>query len=217
MFKKFVKDRNHNRFPAYCCEDIDKDLGTRVKELEEALAGLVAGIMPDGSVTLAKLADDARTYVREINKGRLLSEWVGTQEEYAAHIAANGGEPLANVRYTIADKPASYAVKAGSLSAGAPKLNSEKKLTEGTGYYYIKLSNNAAFGVLYWEEGKTTFGTAAFRTSTSSVSYFHSLTIASDGTLKAFVYNHPQGGWDEGNGINEITGSVDFYTVKIGE
>lgn len=101
MEKKYVKDGKHNKFPAYCCEDIDNDLGARVKQLEEALEGLVAGIMPDGSVTLAKLANDARTYVREINQGRLISEWIGTQEEYDAHVAENGGEPLPNVRYTI--------------------------------------------------------------------------------------------------------------------
>ena len=103
MNEKYVKDRNHNRFPAYCCEDIDADLGARVKALEEALEGLVAGIMPDGSVTLAKLAADARSYRREINKGLLFCEWIGTQEEYDAHVEENGGEPLANVRYTITD------------------------------------------------------------------------------------------------------------------
>lgn len=97
MEKKYVKDGKHNKFPAYCCEDIDALLG----ELVEAVEALVAGTVPDGSVTLAKLADDARSYVREINKGRLISEWIGTKEEYDAHIAENGGKPLPNVRYSI--------------------------------------------------------------------------------------------------------------------
>lgn len=104
MDKKFVKDKNHNRYPAYCCEDIDSDLGARVKALEDKLKGLVAGVMPDGSVTLAKLAADARTYVRELNKGELIAEWIGTELEYKAHISENGGNPLPNVKYTITDK-----------------------------------------------------------------------------------------------------------------
>lgn len=103
MNKKYVKDGKHNKFPAYCCEDIDNDIGARLQRLEEAVADLVAGTVPDGAVTLAKLADDARIYVKEINKGRLICEWIGTQEEYDAHVAENGGEPLANVRYTITD------------------------------------------------------------------------------------------------------------------
>lgn len=97
MDKKYVKDGAHNRYPAYCCDDID----ARVGALEEAVAALVAGTVPDGSVTLAKLAEDARTHTREINKGRLISEWIGTKEEYEAHLAENGGEPLPNVRYSL--------------------------------------------------------------------------------------------------------------------
>lgn len=98
---KFVKDKAHNRYEAYCCEDIDKRLGA----LEEALAALVAGTIPDGSVTLARLAADAMSYTREINKGRLFAEWVGTTEEYKAHLEEVGGEPLANVKYIITDDP----------------------------------------------------------------------------------------------------------------
>ena len=97
MAEKYVKDRAHNRYKAYCCDDID----ARVGALEEALAALVAGTVPDGAVTLAKLAEDARTYTREINKGRLISEWIGTQEEYEAHLAEIGGSPLPNVRYSV--------------------------------------------------------------------------------------------------------------------
>lgn len=100
MFTKYVKDGAHNRFPAYCCEDIDKKLAYLI----EAVEALVAGTVPDGAVTLAKLAEDARTYTREINKGALLCEWIGTEEEYALHLAENGGKPLANVKYTITDK-----------------------------------------------------------------------------------------------------------------
>lgn len=101
MLKKFVKDRAHNRHEAYCCDDIDP----RIEALEAAVAALVAGTVPDGSVTLAKLAADARTYTREINKGALISEWIGTEAEYALHLAENGEQPLANVKYSITDKP----------------------------------------------------------------------------------------------------------------
>ena len=99
MEKKYVKDKAHNRYPAYCCDDIDE----RVGALEEAVAALVAGTVPDGSVTLAKLAEDARSWAREINRGTLVCEWIGTQEEYDEHVAENGGKPLANCRYTITD------------------------------------------------------------------------------------------------------------------
>lgn len=99
MFKKFVKDRAHNRYTAYCCDDIDE----RVGKIEEALAALVAGTVPDGAVTLPKLADDARTYTREINKGTLFAEWIGTEAEHSQHLTENGGAPLPNVRYTITD------------------------------------------------------------------------------------------------------------------
>lgn len=113
MFKKFVKDRAHNRYEAYCCEDIDKLLAY----LTEAVEALVAGTVPDGAVTLAKLAADARTYTREINKGLLLSEWVGTHAEYLEHIEANGGQPLPNCRYTITDKNVSHAETVSSIFA----------------------------------------------------------------------------------------------------
>lgn len=95
--EKYVKDRAHNRYPAYCCDDIDE----RVGALEEAVRALVACSVPDGSITLAKLADDARSWNREINKGKLFAEWIGTQAEYEAHLAENGGKPLANVKYII--------------------------------------------------------------------------------------------------------------------
>lgn len=108
MLKKFVKDRQHNRYPAYCCEDIDERLGV----LEAAVQALVAQTVPDGAVTLAKLADDARTYTREINKGTLFAEWIGTEEEYKAHIEENDGQPLTNVRYTITE---STSLPVGSL------------------------------------------------------------------------------------------------------
>lgn len=97
--KKFVKDRAHNRYEAYCCEDIEP----RLKAMEEQLAALVAGTIPDGSVTLAKMAADARTYRREINSGALFCEWIGTKEQYEQHVQENGGQPLANCRYTITD------------------------------------------------------------------------------------------------------------------
>ena len=108
--EKYVKDKAHNRYPAYCCDDIDK----RVGALEEAVAAIVAGTVPDGSVTLAKLAADARSWVREINRGTLVCEWIGTQEEYDAHISENGGEPLANCRYSITDAPVPFAQITGS-------------------------------------------------------------------------------------------------------
>jgi hypothetical protein len=99
MAKKYVKDRAHNRYEAYCCDDID----ARVGALEDALAALVAGTVPDGAVTLAKMAEDARSWSREINKGRLVAEWIGTRAEYNAHVAGNGGAPLTNVKYIITD------------------------------------------------------------------------------------------------------------------
>ena len=97
---KFVKDKNHNRYPAYCCDDIDARLGA----LEAAVEALVAQTVPDGSVTLAKLAADARTYTREINKGRLISEWIGTRAEYTAYRDSVMIDP--NTRITITDDPA---------------------------------------------------------------------------------------------------------------
>ena len=115
MFKKFVKDRAHNRYEAYCCDDIDE----RVGKIEEALAALVAQTVPDGAVTLAKLSDDARTYTREINKGTLISEWIGTSEEYAAHIEENGGEPLPNVKYIITDEPAPAHITTTAFPVGS--------------------------------------------------------------------------------------------------
>lgn len=99
MFKKFVKDRAHNRYEAYCCEDIEP----RLKAMEEKLEALVAGTIPDGSVTLAKLANDARMYTRETNSGTLFTEWIGTQAQYDAHVQQNGGHPIPNCRYTITD------------------------------------------------------------------------------------------------------------------
>lgn len=129
MFKKFVKDRAHNRHEAYCCEDIDKLIGA----LQEAVAALTAGTVPDGAVTLAKLAEDARSWSREINKGLLVAEWIGTEAEYEAHLAANGGKPLANVKYNITDKKSGcYAQFAtgtafplGSFVTVVEKLNGE--------------------------------------------------------------------------------------------
>lgn len=111
MPEKYVKDRSHNRYPAYCCDDIDE----RVGALEEAVAALVAGTIPDGSVTLAKLADDARAWSREINRGRLVAEWIGTYDEYKDHLVANGGEPLANVKYTITDRQSFAKMATGTI------------------------------------------------------------------------------------------------------
>lgn len=99
MPEKYVKDRSHNRYPAYCCDDID----ARVGALEVALEALIAGTVPDGAVTLAKLAEDARSWSREINNGLLVAEWIGTRAEYEAHLAENGGTPLTNVKYMITD------------------------------------------------------------------------------------------------------------------
>ena len=128
MDKKYVKDRAHNRYPAYCCDDIDE----RVGALEEAVSALVAGTVPDGVVTLAKLADDARSWAREINKGLLLAEWVGTQAEYEEHLAENGGQPLANVKYIITDTGAYAQLTADDYPVGSivtvgvdPALNKE--------------------------------------------------------------------------------------------
>lgn len=131
MSKKYVKDGAHNRYPAYCCDDID----VRVGALEEAVAALVAGTVPDGTVTLAKLADDARAYTREINKGTLICEWIGTQEEYAAHIAENGGKPLANVRYTITDK---NNLKATSVKVSDYIFYNARKVASSQNRIYIE-------------------------------------------------------------------------------
>lgn len=122
MFTKFVKDRAHNKYPAYCCEDIDARLGL----IEEQLAALVAGTVPDRAVTLAKLADDARTWAREINRGTLFAEWIGTYNEYEEHIADNGGEPLPNVRYTITDHTAVSVEELNAASAKIIDLNLSK-------------------------------------------------------------------------------------------
>lgn len=114
MLSKFVKDRAHNRHKAYCCDDIDP----RLEALEAAVAALVAGTVPDGSVTLAKLAADAMTYAREINKGTLICEWIGTQEEYEQHLSEVGGSPLPNVRYSITNgNPPAEVSKFDEMSA----------------------------------------------------------------------------------------------------
>ena len=115
MFKKFVKDRAHNRYEAYCCEDIEP----RLKAIEEKLEALVAGTIPDGSVTLAKLANDARTYTREINSGTLFSEWIGTRAQYDVLVEQNGGNPPQNVRYTITDDNSSAQVTTDDYAVGS--------------------------------------------------------------------------------------------------
>lgn len=119
MADKYVKDKAHNRYPAYCCDDIDE----RVGALEEAVAALVAGTIPDGTVTLAKLAEDARSWAREINKGTLVCEWIGTQAEYEAHLEENGGEPLANCRYTITDNGFELFALGSFLTARATEMD----------------------------------------------------------------------------------------------
>lgn len=134
MFKKFVKDRSHNRYPAYCCDDIDE----RVGAIEEALAALVAGTVPDGSVTLAKLAADARAYTREINKGTLICEWIGTEAEYAQHLAEHGGLPLANVKYSITDKPLFEWQELGEISL-SPSNNSIDIELDANSYYMFEI------------------------------------------------------------------------------
>lgn len=143
---KYVKDDAHNKYPAYCCEDID----TRLARLEEAVAALVAGSVPDGSVTLPKLANDARTWTREINKGLLTAEWIGTKAEYEAHIAENGGEPNANTVYTITDVD----------FLPDTKSNNDSVLTlNGKGYYILEIRNEYAAnriydhttGMFYWD------------------------------------------------------------------
>ncbi len=150
MFKKFVKDRAHNRYEAYCCEDIDKLLGA----LSEAVAALVAQTVPDKSVTLEKLAEDARTYTREINHGALFCEWVGTYAEYTAHLAANGGQPIANVRYTITDHNASH-VNAESVNAGKVKANNyiyheANKTSSSQNRIYIDVSELEVGGLWFF-------------------------------------------------------------------
>lgn len=140
MFKKFVKDRAHNRYPAYCCDDID----ARVGAIEEALAALVAGTVPDGAVTLAKMANDARTYTREINKGTLICEWIGTEEEYNAHVAENGGNQLPNVKYTITDKKLGSVAHAETAS-GAP--SAPENIEEGEVGKVFAFDNTNGFGL----------------------------------------------------------------------
>lgn len=127
---KFVKDKAHNRFPAYCCEDID----TRVGRLEEAVAALVAGTVPDGSITLAKLAADARTYKRDLNSGLLFCEWIGTQEQYEQHVKENGGDPLVNCRYTVTDGTACAIVTTDEYAVGS-LMAVYKEVEEGEANY----------------------------------------------------------------------------------
>ena len=127
MAEKYVKDRAHNKYPAYCCDDID----ARVGALEAAVAALVAGTVTDGSVTLAKLADDAQKYAREINKGTLYAVWIGTTEEYNKHLEENGGEPLVNVKYIITDGLPSAHVTDLQYPVGVGALVLVKETYEG--------------------------------------------------------------------------------------
>lgn len=198
---KFVKDKNHNRYPAYCCDDIDERLGA----LEEVVAALVAGTVPDGAVTLAKLANDARTYTREINHGTLISEWIGTHDEYEAHLYDNGGKPLPNVRYTITDDKV------------VPELNASKKLS-GAGYYYIaaKMSGGTFynFGQVYWD-GATETSVGAHIYGTSSSLLFWKATVLTDGALKMENIEYLCG--DNVASVYNKTSETAFYTVKIEE
>ena len=111
---KYVKDKNHNRYEAYCCEDIDK----RLALLEAAVADLVAGTIPDGSVTLAKLADDARSYTREINSGQLVQEWIGTSADYVSYLSQHG-EPDGNIKFIITDQNAPPFIQTDDLVVGS--------------------------------------------------------------------------------------------------
>lgn len=186
---KYVKDDAHNRYAAYCCEDIDKRLGV----LEEALASLVAGTIPDGSVTLAKLAADARTWSREINKGALFAEWIGTREEYEAHLAANGGSPLNNCKYTITTEV-------------VPTELSEKKLPEA-GYYMIMstvFNNiNNCHGLVYWDGSR---GSTTCKVGTDDLVGYY-IRIDNDGSLSIFL--------TEDGTTEEYTEHTRFYVTKI--
>lgn len=115
MSDKFVKDRAHNRYPAYCCDDID----VRVGALEAAVAALVAGTIPDGSVTLAKLADDARTYRKDLNSGALFAEWIGTESDLSDHMRDHDYEMLPNVKYILTDETAPAHITDDDLLVGA--------------------------------------------------------------------------------------------------
>lgn len=134
MLSKFVKDRAHNRYKAYCCDDIDP----RLEAQEAAVAALVARTVPDGSITLAKLAADARAYTREINKGTLICEWIGTEAEYAQHLAEHGGLPLANVKYSITDKPLFEWQELGEISL-SPSNNSIDIELDANSYYMFEI------------------------------------------------------------------------------
>lgn len=169
MSDKYVKDGAHNRFPAYCCEDIDKIVG----KLVEDVAALVAGTVPDGAVTLAKLAADARTYSRELNKGLLTAEWIGTRAEYEAHVEENNGSPLANVKYIITDDEQgarittdAYAV--GSLVAAMEVINGE----DMTSYPQIgDTCDSIVLPVLTYLDGATQKHPYAFTSSDAAENY----------------------------------------------
>lgn len=59
MSQKFVKDRAHNRYPAYCCEDIDKIMQEKETELQAAKTAAESAAAAAGEAKTA--AENAQT------------------------------------------------------------------------------------------------------------------------------------------------------------
>lgn len=101
-----------------------------------------------------------------------------------------------------------YAKMASRFSA--PTLNSAKKLTEGTGYYYIIVKDPSdavwhSFGIIYWEEGVGTNAPPYVVGGTNIAIY--TLAISSTGDL-SFVQFYS-------NATSDRTEYANFYTAKI--
>ena len=64
MQEKYVKDRAHNRYPAYCCEDIDK----KATEQEKFNNALLDGSQAVGKAREAEHADEASVAYRDADK-----------------------------------------------------------------------------------------------------------------------------------------------------
>ena len=98
---------SNSKYNAFCDRHCKRETygADHIDDIEKKVDDLTEGTIPDGSVTYAKLAKEAKQNSEEINTGAVMREWHGTSEEYDAHIKANGGQPLPNVKYYVTGEP----------------------------------------------------------------------------------------------------------------
>lgn len=92
-----------------------------------------------------------------------------------------------------------------------PTLNNAKKLTEGSGYYYLKTSFRS-HGVFYWKEGSD-ISLPADVYMVGTQCQMISISVSSDGTLKSYYGVLKKD--EEWTLREDITDTTSFYTAKI--